>query len=49
MNGTGEVIDFLGKVGNCRVRIPPFDAIELDLGELWPVLEDGAADEDEAG
>jgi len=35
--------------GNCRVRMPPFDAIELDLGELWPVLEDGAADEDEAG
>lgn len=26
--------------GNQRVRVPPFDAIELDLGLLWPEVED---------
>lgn len=25
--------------GDCRVRIPPFDAIELDLSLLWPEME----------
>ncbi|MBK9260458.1 MAG: Uma2 family endonuclease [Polyangiaceae bacterium] len=35
--------------GNVHVRIPPFDAIELDLGLLWPVIEGGPPTEDEAG
>ena len=35
--------------GNVRVRIPPFDAIELDLSLLWPEIEGGPVSEDEAG
>jgi Uma2 family endonuclease len=34
--------------GNVRVRIPPFDAIELDLASLWPEME-GPESEDEIG
>jgi Uma2 family endonuclease len=35
--------------GNVRVRIPPFDAVELDLGLLWPEMEPAPSSEDEAG
>jgi Uma2 family endonuclease len=35
--------------GNVRVRIPPFDAIELDLALLWPEIEGGPSSEDELG
>lgn len=33
--------------GNVRVRIPPFDAVELDLALLWPEIEGGPASDDE--
>lgn len=35
--------------GNVRVRIPPFEAIELDLGPLWPEIEGGPASDEEMG
>lgn len=35
--------------GNVQVRIPPFDAIELDLGSLWPEIEGGPPTEAEIG
>jgi len=35
--------------GNVRVRIPPFDAVVLDLGLLWPEMEAGPLSEDEIG
>jgi Uma2 family endonuclease len=35
--------------GNVQVRIPPFDAIELDLGSLWPEIEGGPPSESEVG
>jgi Uma2 family endonuclease len=35
--------------GNCSVRIPPFDAIELDLSLLWPKVAKGSSTEDEPG
>ena len=35
--------------GNVHVRIPPFDAVELDLGLLWPEMEPGPSSDDEIG
>ncbi len=35
--------------GNVCVRIPPFDAVELDLGLLWPEMEAGPSSDDEIG
>lgn len=35
--------------GNVCVRIPPFDAVELDLSLLWPEIEGGAPTGDEFG
>jgi Uma2 family endonuclease len=35
--------------GNVQVRIPPFDAIELDLGSLWPEIEPGPPSDNELG
>lgn len=35
--------------GNVQVRIPPFDAIELDLASLWPEIEGGSPSDADLG